>query len=146
MKDLYIKAINKVKLAFFKEGAPDSPTYIKKIGYEWQHFGAIEGDSAIRVSTGDPSIYAIMYKFPAGATFPPHFHLVKETGILLKGKLEIITPDKSWIVEESGSFEINAYVWHKVRMINEGIIFLQFYPAFENGEWVGFKEGEDETK
>jgi quercetin dioxygenase-like cupin family protein len=135
--DLLERTVNKARVAFFKKGHSDSPTYVKKIDYEWSHFGAVEGDKAKRVDCGNDLIYTILYFAPKGSSFPPHFHENKETGIVLAGSVQVETPTEKYNLTTSQSYEIFAEKWHKFYFLSDTTLMLFFHPPFLNNNWIG---------
>lgn len=137
MIDLLEKTVDKARVALFKRGADNAPTYIKQIGYEWESFGAIEGDKAKRIECETNSIYTILYFAPKGSKFPPHFHMNKESGIVMSGKAKIETPTECFIKAASETYEIDPEIWHKFTFLADTTLMIQFYPPFLNDEWIG---------
>ena len=130
-------AFDKLKLAFYTKGYADKPSYIKEIGYEWEHFGIIQGDSAVRVDVADHDVYAILYKAPADSFFPPHYHLVSESGVVLEG--DVVIKDAFGKEDKSSGdpFQIPKNHWHDFYFKTETLLFLQFHPPFAGGDWYG---------
>lgn len=135
MKKELSDVIQKAKVALFKKWNDDEPTYVKEIGYEWAPFGAVEGDMARRVET-DSNDYCILYKTPIGK-FKPHFHINKESGVVINGKMILETPNSKKILPASSSYEILAKEWHSCEFLEETTLFLHFHPPFNNGSWIG---------
>lgn len=115
--------------AMFKRGAQKVNSFSKVIGYEWEHFGAIEGDRAKRVETGDPLVYLILYECPPGE-FPKHIHPEAESGIVLMGSCEITTSQGKWIAKESDVYFIEAQKAHKFKFLSKrNMLVITFSPA-----------------
>lgn len=138
-KKSYEKAMN----AIYGIGSDKIKVFERLIGYEWEHFGAIEGDSAKRVDVGDENIYNLLYKVPletVEVSFPKHSHDQIETAIVLKGRVKVSLGHDSYFVEEGMSYSINARAVHSVTFYGNTILSLQFHPSFENGNWSGQME------
>jgi quercetin dioxygenase-like cupin family protein len=138
--DLLEKTVEKAKIAFFKKGAANEPSYIKKVSSEWESFGIVKGDKAKRINCENNSIYTILYFAPKGSEFPPHFHENKETGIVLEGKVVIETPNDKFYRVTSQSYEIIPEQWHKFKFLTDTTLMLLFYPPFLNDDWIGTLE------
>lgn len=142
MSSKFDKAVGVYRESVFRFGKVKKPSLIKKIGYQWSPFGAIEGDSAKRVDTGDDSIYLILYKTPKGK-FDRHFHLVRESATVLKGSIKLITAEKEEILHESDTYICEIDAAHEVHFISEGehLLSIQFHPPFESGDWEAGIDG-----
>jgi hypothetical protein len=145
MKLAYGKVVDSLNIAIFKRAAVNKPTYIKKIGYTKEHFGAIPGDWAFRIDVGDESIYTIMYFAPKDGVFPKGWHLVDEIFEVCKGKVKIETPNYTKTIGVTETCTFAPSEWHEVTFLEDTILFIHFHPCFENGDWEGF-DGKENSK
>jgi uncharacterized cupin superfamily protein len=137
MKNKIDKALNKMKECWFKFGVKDEPVSIKEIAYDWESFGAIEGDSAKRLDIIDKEFYTITYRCPKGV-FKKHYHKEIESGIVLKGEIIITTSLGNAHIFEGGTFCLKSDEWHEVRFIkSDNVLILNFHPPFESDKWEG---------
>lgn len=134
MKTLYKKAVDRFNEAVFSYGAVKEPTLVGRIASEWQPFGVIKGDRAKMVDLFN-DVFLVVLETPKGV-FPKHYHIVNESGIMLKGSMRVNTPSESYIVNEGESYTIPANVWHEVEFLEDtNAAIAQFHPIFESGEW-----------
>lgn len=118
----------------FSLGYSNKPLEIVPIGYEWNSFGGIEGDSAKRLHTGMDD-YCILYRTTLPGEFTPHWHTVKESGMVMQGSLSYATPEETFHLSEGDTFEIPANTWHSFKIARNTVILLKYFPPFEGGQW-----------
>lgn len=112
-----------------------NPTTKISVSYEWQPFGAIEGDSAKVVDIEDGQ-YLLYYKCPKGR-FAPHLHFNTESGILKKGDVSVYTHKGNFTLKEGKAYTIEKGVVHWFDFhSDDNLLVLDFNPWFKNGNWL----------
>ncbi len=89
---------------------------------------------------GQPEITILKIKIPAGATLPLHEHPVINAGVLVSGKLTVVTEDKKILYLKAGDSIVEVVnTWHYGK--NEGDVpaeIIVFYAGVQ-GEPVTVK-------
>lgn len=139
--NVFNKAYESVKESIFKRDSENVDVFEKIIGYEWEHFGAIEGDSAKRIEWEDPNIYEILYQTDPDTPedkeneFIKHSHKEKELGRVVLGKIHIETSKESYFVNEGEHYVIDSLKSHVVTFYGHTKLSLLFHPSPKNGNW-----------
>ena len=86
---------------------------LSKTGSSW------DGDPLPDYPTGKPEITILRIKIPAGALLPLHNHPVINAGVLLSGKLTVMTEDNKTLYLKAGDSIVEVVnKWHSGK--NEG--------------------------
>jgi quercetin dioxygenase-like cupin family protein len=96
---------------------------LSKTGSSW------DGESLPDYPTGKPEITILRIKIPAGAQLPLHNHPVINAGVLLSGKLTVVTEDNKTLYLKAGDSIVEVVnKWHYGKNeANEPAEILVFY-------------------
>jgi quercetin dioxygenase-like cupin family protein len=115
----------------------DKPTVFVEIGTEWDNPDFFDQpDLFLRdVSAGyrdNDETTCIMVDALSEGTCGIHFHDNTESILCVKGRVEIWTPDKVYVLDprDNNFLKIPAYVKHKVTFLENAMLFISWHPKF----------------
>lgn len=96
------------------------------------------GDALPAYPKGQPEVSILKFTIPAGATLPDHMHSAINAGIMLSGKLTVISEDGDELHLEAGDTLVELVnKYHKGQ--NDGddpVVIVVFYAGIEGEEFT----------